>query len=107
MCYEPQCLCTDLAYQLALERDYINVIFGGGQRNFYPKNETLPSNTTHKGERSDGRNLAKEWLKMQQGKGRKAQYANSPDQFKDMMNQAENLDYAMGKSCEECLTPFI
>ncbi len=101
MCYEPKCLCTDLAYQLALERDYINVIFGGGQRNFYPKTDQLPSNSSYKGERSDGRNLAQEWLKMQQDKGRKAQYANSPDQFKKMMSQTDNIDYAMGESYEE------
>ena len=60
-CPDVEMPCQDLACQLINDHSYINVIMGGGQRNFYPNNETLPSDGTSNGVRLDKRYLVNEW----------------------------------------------
>nr|XP_054768996.1 alkaline phosphatase-like isoform X1 [Lytechinus pictus] len=56
--------CIDIARQLVEENNFINVILGGGRRNFLPNTTLDPEyaseNTT--GSRTDGRNLIDQWL---------------------------------------------
>ncbi|XP_031549411.1 alkaline phosphatase-like [Actinia tenebrosa] len=61
--------CKDIALQLAEYSvgDGIEVLFGGGRQNFYPKNQSDPEYPQLQGKRGDGRNLVNEWL------------ANNPD----------------------------
>ncbi|XP_048578225.1 alkaline phosphatase isoform X2 [Nematostella vectensis] len=56
--------CKDIALQLSeySHGDGIDVIFGGGRRDFMPNNETDPEYPTEKGYRGDGRNLIDEWI---------------------------------------------
>ena len=53
--------CQDLACQLIRDHSYVNVVMGGGQKNFYPEADTLPADGTSKGARKDGKNLVDEW----------------------------------------------
>jgi len=59
----PGCNQPDIASQLIdfPYGDGIEVALGGGRRNFLPKTTSDPEETTKKGRRSDGRNLAAEW----------------------------------------------
>ncbi|XP_061072507.1 alkaline phosphatase, tissue-nonspecific isozyme [Conger conger] len=62
--------CTDIASQLLNNTD-INVIIGGGRKYMTPKNTfdpEYPTDATAGGQRTDGRNLISEWLKMKEGK---------------------------------------
>lgn len=57
--------CKDIALQL-IEYAYgdgIEVIFGGGRREFMHKNQTDPEYPDKKGRRHDGRDLIQEWVK--------------------------------------------
>jgi len=56
--------CKDIARQL-IEFPYGNgleVAMGGGRRNFWPRSEADPEETSKTGERDDNRNLSKEWV---------------------------------------------
>uniref|UniRef100_A0A183SJK5 alkaline phosphatase n=1 Tax=Schistocephalus solidus TaxID=70667 RepID=A0A183SJK5_SCHSO len=86
--------CMDLAQQLALRNFDINVILGGGQKKFYPKEYALPIDSSIKGERSDGKVLPSLWLKAQKEKGRKAKYAGTRDEFKSI--NTKQTDYLLG-----------
>ncbi|MFK8010898.1 MAG: alkaline phosphatase, partial [Marinicellaceae bacterium] len=57
--------CKDIAQQL-VEFPYgdgLEVALGGGRRNFLPNTKIDPEYSDKKGERLDGRDLTKEWLK--------------------------------------------
>lgn len=60
--------CKDIARQLVefAHGDGIEVILGGGRRNFLPREMVDPEHKDKTGERSDGRNLIEEWQRDQQ-----------------------------------------
>ncbi|VDK32922.1 unnamed protein product [Taenia asiatica] len=72
--------------QLVEENLNINVVLGGGSRTFFPVGE--------RGERLDGRNLAKEWLANQTSRGRCAKLITDASQF--MLTDFSKVDYLLG-----------
>ena len=61
--------CKDIAQQL-IEFDVgdgLDVVLGGGRRNFLPATAQDPEHADKKGKRTDGRNLIDEWLARTQG----------------------------------------
>ncbi|WP_028772634.1 alkaline phosphatase [Shewanella waksmanii] len=82
--------CTDIASQL-LAYDHgsgINVVLGGGRRNFIPNTMTDPEGST--GRRSDGRDLTAEWT---------AKYVNSAytqDRDQLLAVDASTTDHLLG-----------
>jgi alkaline phosphatase len=56
--------CTDIARQLVEmpHGDGLDVILGGGRREFLPTDTTDPEYPNQQGRRDDGRNLIEEWL---------------------------------------------
>lgn len=60
--------CKDIASQMVNwpHGDGLDVMLGGGRSKFFPSNLTLPEGG--KGERSDQRNLAVEWMKARPGR---------------------------------------
>nr|AUH25164.1 alp5 [Chilo suppressalis] len=66
--------CEDIASQLVRGTvgSKINVIFGGGRRNFLPRTEK--DSEGFRGHRSDGNNLIKEWLNKKASYGVPAKY---------------------------------
>ncbi|VDL91108.1 unnamed protein product [Schistocephalus solidus] len=93
-CNGENCTCVDLAQQLALDNMDVNVILGGGQSKFYPNTKELPINPSMKGEREDGKDLPRMWLKAQLDKGRKAAYASTIKEFNEI--NPKQIDYFMG-----------
>ncbi len=87
--------CQDLACQLAKHNLDINVMIGGGQRNFYPTTADLPAAPGTKGRREDGEDLVKYWRDQQTAKGRKFCYISKPGEL-DACDAATN-DYILGK----------
>ncbi|KAL5963192.1 Alkaline phosphatase tissue-nonspecific isozyme [Taenia solium] len=79
-------LPMDIARQLVEENLNINVVLGGGSRTFFPVGE--------RGERLDGRNLAKEWLANQTSRGRCAKLITDASQF--MLTDFSKVDYLFG-----------
>lgn len=77
----------DLARQLIEDNFGVNVILGGGYRNFLPRNAG--------GDRSDGRDLIKEWHKDMLGIGRRATVVRNT---KELLNiDFSHTDYLLGK----------
>ena len=70
---------SDIASQILLERNLLDVIFGGGAQNFVPKGSKTPFGGNSK--RKDGTNLFDEWEK--QG-GRLVHNVDSMDALKDL-----------------------
>ncbi|KAL4715992.1 hypothetical protein ACJJTC_013292 [Scirpophaga incertulas] len=66
--------CDDIATQLVNGKvgSKINVIFGGGRKNFLPK--TFKDIEGNRGHRSDGKDLIKEWLRKKTSYGVSAKY---------------------------------
>uniref|UniRef100_A0A0X3NWQ7 Alkaline phosphatase n=1 Tax=Schistocephalus solidus TaxID=70667 RepID=A0A0X3NWQ7_SCHSO len=93
-CIGPDCNCTDIAQQLALDNLDINVILGGGQAKFYPNTEYLPSAPTIKGERTDSQKLPELWLKAQTDKGRRAALIRSVAEYQNI--SLDDTEYVMG-----------
>lgn len=88
-------VCQDLACQLINDHPYINVMIGGGQKNFYPQNVALPANKSEKGVRLDGRSLVTEWKNNQTTKNHRYCLVEKPS---DLANcDASNTDYLLGK----------
>ncbi|KAG9348166.1 hypothetical protein JZ751_001901 [Albula glossodonta] len=86
--------CTDIASQLLNNTD-IDVIIGGGRKYMTPKgtrDPEYPSDPAANGQRTDGRNLILEWLKMKEGKV--AHYVWNRTDF-DAVDPA-TTDYLMG-----------
>ncbi|KAM7541639.1 hypothetical protein Aperf_G00000022339 [Anoplocephala perfoliata] len=76
----------DIARQLVEENPNINVMIGGGSRNFYPKGAG--------GNRKDGRFLANDWLAHMQSLGRRAKLVNSSREF--TKTNFTEVDYLLG-----------
>ncbi len=85
----------DIARQLVEENEDINVVLGGGQRNFYPETAVLPSDNSTKGRRLDGRYLTEEWLATQLYNGRRAAVLNTPTEL--FTANLSNIDYLLGR----------
>ncbi|GJQ75432.1 hypothetical protein Trydic_g12740 [Trypoxylus dichotomus] len=83
--------CKDIAYQLI--HDYIgsnlNVIMGGGRRNFIPKNVT--DEEGEPGKRQGDENLIESWL--QSKKGKNASYVWNRE---DLLNISNDTEYLLG-----------
>ncbi|XP_048255124.1 alkaline phosphatase-like [Haliotis rufescens] len=86
--------CKDIAAQLFDNVDF-DVIMGGGRRYILMDNQTDPeTNTRHSKQRTDGRDLIKEWKEKKQNAGKKAEYVFNKGQF-DAVNPA-NTDSLLG-----------
>jgi len=85
--------CDDIAEQLVLKHpgQNINVILGGGRREFTPNSVQDPE-TGSGGRRRDGKNLIETWKELK--KGQNAQYVWNKAQF-DKINASE-VDYLLG-----------
>ncbi|KAK7500573.1 hypothetical protein BaRGS_00008148, partial [Batillaria attramentaria] len=69
---------TDIAYQLAMNRSHFQVLFGGGRRNFF--------------NRDDGLNLTDEWLAIQRAVGRNAKYVENLEQLRNVsLNETDSI----------------
>lgn len=77
-----------------MENPEINVLLGGGQRNFYPNSTALPTDETQTGLRDDGQTLSEMWLDKQREKGRSAEYARYPGEL--YTKAAIRPDYLLG-----------
>lgn len=77
----------DITRQLVEENLDINVVLGGGSRTFFPQGG--------RGERLDGRNLAKEWQANQTSRGRRVKLITDASQF--MVTDFSNVDYLLGE----------
>ncbi|VDM31385.1 unnamed protein product [Hydatigera taeniaeformis] len=86
--------CQDLACQLIQDHPYINVMIGGGQKNFYPNNVTLPADKKMKGVRLDGRSLVTEWEDLQKSKKQKYCLVSKPSDL--ALCDASKVDYLLG-----------
>lgn len=86
--------CDDIAEQLVLKHpgQNINVILGGGRREFTPNSVQDPE-TGSGGRRRDGKNLIETWKELK--KGQNAQYVWNKAQF-DKINASE-VDYLLGE----------
>nr|CDS24570.1 alkaline phosphatase [Echinococcus granulosus] len=73
--------CQDLACQLINDHPYINVMIGGGQKNFYPQNVALPADLSVKGVRLDNRSLVDEWVNYHKSKGHKYCLVSKPSEL--------------------------
>lgn len=89
-----QMACQDLACQLVNDHPYINVIVGGGQKNFYSKDQKLPANESQFGVRLDGRNLVNEWIKKREAVGEKFCLIRKPNELVDC--DANQADFILG-----------
>lgn len=83
--WNPQ-MCPDIAKQLIYGETALNlnVIMGGGRRNFLPKDVHDDENNT--GSRSDGVNLIEEWKKMKKEQGLLADYIWHKKQLENISN---------------------
>ncbi|XP_073829486.1 membrane-bound alkaline phosphatase-like [Musca autumnalis] len=85
---------VDIARQL-VEWDVgskLNVIMGGGRRNFL--NETILDETGVSGNRTDGRNLIEEWLKLKEAEHKKASYVWNKMEMEHL--NVQDIDYVLG-----------
>ncbi len=79
--------CHDIARQL-IEYDIgegIDVVLGGGRREFLPEDSTDPEYPDARGLRVDGRNLIEEWQERNSG----GRYVWNLEQFRDAVEQAD------------------
>ncbi|KAL5963706.1 Alkaline phosphatase [Taenia solium] len=86
-------VCQDLACQLINDHPYINVMIGGGQKNFYPNTTALPANKSEKGVRLDGRSLVTEWENNQTSKNHKYCLVQKPSDL--ALCDGSNVDYLL------------
>jgi len=87
--------CKDIASQLIdfPYGDGLEVVLGGGRREFVPNNVADPENPKLMGKRNDSRNLIQEW-KDKSSKKSKFQYVWKEDQFKSL--DAEKEEHVLG-----------
>ncbi|CAG9854778.1 unnamed protein product [Phyllotreta striolata] len=83
--------CRDIAYQLVFGETGKNlqVILGGGRKNFLPTEETDEDNQP--GARSDHANLINEWIKQKRSLGAKYEYVSDRQQLRRVRNDTEYL----------------
>nr|KAG5692424.1 hypothetical protein BaRGS_032477 [Batillaria attramentaria] len=85
----------DIAYQLVYNSSGIQVVMGGGRRSFLNKTTPDPQKgNVHSKHRLDGRDLTREWVKIQEGLGKRAKYVWNKEQFDQL--SAENTDSVLG-----------
>ncbi|XP_005192158.2 membrane-bound alkaline phosphatase [Musca domestica] len=70
----------------------LNVIMGGGRRNFL--SESMVDETGVPGNRTDGRNLIEEWLKLKKAENLKASYVWNKRDMEKLATQ--DVDYVLG-----------
>ncbi|VDN09809.1 unnamed protein product [Dibothriocephalus latus] len=85
--------CQDLSCQLARENADINVLIGGGAKNFYPKDQLIPNQRGEKGTRLDGANLVDEWVQHQRKEKRNYANITSPQDFN--VAELKDVDYLL------------
>ncbi|VDL99696.1 unnamed protein product [Schistocephalus solidus] len=73
--------CQDLSCQLIHNNRDINVMIGGGAKNFYPFGKEIPNQPGNNGTRLDQRDLVNDWMKYQKKQGRKHKYISSAQEF--------------------------
>nr|XP_054768270.1 alkaline phosphatase-like [Lytechinus pictus] len=71
--------CKDLAYQLIMDNDFINVILGGGRQEFLPSSLEDPEYYDVYGRRTDGNDLIGQWKAEKNGAN--SRYVWSKDEF--------------------------
>jgi len=89
--------CKDIAAQLVEDNGYIQVVLGGGRREFYPETTRDVEDPSDFGERQDGRNLVQEWLDARATEGMAEgsyQYVWNDTTFRDI--DPEQTDYVLG-----------
>ncbi|VDO15581.1 unnamed protein product, partial [Rodentolepis nana] len=91
--------CQDIACQLIQNHQYINVIIGGGQKNFYPNDVNLKADDNKLGVRLDGRNLIEEWINNKTKENKKFCFVGKPEELKDC-KPSEN-DYILALPYED------
>ncbi|KAK7477336.1 hypothetical protein BaRGS_00031401, partial [Batillaria attramentaria] len=85
----------DIAYQLVYNSSGIQVVMGGGRRSFLNKTTPDPQKgNVHSKHRLDGRDLTREWVRIQEGLGKRAKYVWNKEQFDQL--SAENTDSVLG-----------
>ncbi|XP_071840262.1 alkaline phosphatase, tissue-nonspecific isozyme-like isoform X3 [Apostichopus japonicus] len=82
--------CSDIASQLIAHPE-IQVVLGGGRREFLPNNISDPEYPTMMGLRNDGRNLVNEW---QSAHPREAAYVWNKEDFDDV--DPDTTEYVFG-----------
>ena len=78
----------------------IEVIFGGGRREFIPESQSDPEYPDKKGEREDGRNLLMEWKE----KYPNAEYVWNKKQFDEI--DVDKVDHVIG-TLFDCLKRVV
>ncbi|XP_045448087.1 membrane-bound alkaline phosphatase-like [Melitaea cinxia] len=83
--------CEDIASQLVRGRvgSSIDVIFGGGRKNFYPSTEIDPHG--HYGIRTDGRNLIREWLLKKESFGFRPKYIYNKQDLEKLNTEYDSI----------------
>lgn len=87
-------LCKDIARQLVEDNPDIQVILGGGRRNFLPREMADPEYKNKTGIRKDKKNLIKIWQEQQSKKNRSAKYVWNMEDFKKV--DPKKTDYLLG-----------
>lgn len=72
----------------------IQVLLGGGRRNWLHRVSRDPENLSHAGRRLDGRDLIQDWLTDKKRKGKKAEYIWNREQLNKI--DPEKVDYLLG-----------
>lgn len=90
--------CLDIAKQLITREPghNINVILGGGRRQFMPNTEMDTEHTNLPGYREDGINLIDTWISDKNASGHRASYITGRDQLQKI--QAEDTDFLLGSA---------
>ncbi|ELU10153.1 hypothetical protein CAPTEDRAFT_149113 [Capitella teleta] len=86
--------CKDIAAQLIEDNGYIQVLMGGGRRNYWPKNKVDPQYPTKNGTRVDNRDLMKVWRDMREEEG--VTHADFYDKAGFDQVDPEKIDYMLG-----------
>ncbi|XP_071945549.1 alkaline phosphatase-like [Antedon mediterranea] len=84
--------CKDIALQLIENATEVQVVLGGGRREFTPNTTADPQSKGYFGQRTDKRNLIDEWVALRPEDT--TQYVYNKGQFDDI--DAEKIDYLLG-----------
>lgn len=86
--------CRDLASQLVDSNAFINVVFGGGRKQFLRKNDSDLFDLRNKGIRVDNRNLINEWQNIKGSQSEKRKFVYKLTDFNSL--RANQYDHVMG-----------
>ncbi|XP_071944154.1 alkaline phosphatase, tissue-nonspecific isozyme-like [Antedon mediterranea] len=84
--------CKDIALQLVENATEVQVVLGGGRREFMPNTTADPQNKKYFGKRTDKRNLIDEWVALRPENT--TQYVYNKGQFDDI--DTDKIDYLLG-----------